>query len=59
MKPSTALSLVALVVLTLAGVGYLTVGVLDMDPRRTTHHVTVRMDTSGLISSSRPVTATA
>jgi phospholipid/cholesterol/gamma-HCH transport system substrate-binding protein len=56
-KPSTALSLVALVVLTLAGVGYLTVGVLDMDPRRTTHHVTVRMDTSGGLMDSSAVTS--
>lgn len=57
MKSSTVVSLVALLVLTIAGVAYLTVGVLDMDPRRTTHNVTVEMATSGGLMETSDVTS--
>lgn len=57
-KPNaTGVSLVALLVLTFAGVAYLTVGVLDMDPRRTTNHVTVRMVSSGGLMETSEVTS--
>lgn len=53
----TAVSLVALLMLTIAGVAYMTVGVLDMDPRRTTNHVTVRMASSGGLMDTSQVTS--
>lgn len=57
MRSSTVLSLVALLVLTFAGVAYLTVGVLDMDPRRTNNHVTVKMESSGGLMQTSQVTS--
>ncbi|PXX53306.1 phospholipid/cholesterol/gamma-HCH transport system substrate-binding protein [Nocardia tenerifensis] len=47
MKLSGPVSLVLLLVLTGVCAAYLTVGVLDLDPRRTTNTVTVLMDSSG------------
>ncbi|MGB2718155.1 MCE family protein [Rhodococcus sp. SBT000017] len=57
MKPGTLFSLVALVVMTVVSVGYLTVGVLDIDPTRTTNHVVVRMESSGGLMDTSQVTS--
>ncbi|MCJ0979877.1 MlaD family protein [Rhodococcus sp. ARC_M12] len=57
MKPGALVSLVALVVMTVASVGYLTVGVLDIDPTRTTNRVVVRMESSGGLMDTSQVTS--
>jgi len=57
MKPGTVVSLVALVVMTVASVGYLVVGVLDIDPTRTTDHVVVHMESSGGLMDTSQVTS--
>lgn len=47
MKLSGPVSLVLLLVMTVVCAAYMAVGVLDIDPRRTTNTVTVLMDSSG------------
>lgn len=47
MKLSGPVSLALLLVMTVVCAAYMAVGVLDIDPRRTTNTVTVLMDTSG------------
>ncbi len=50
------LSLIALAVLTVSGIAYMTVGVLDMDPRRSENIVTVRMPSTGGLMETSQVT---
>ena len=57
MTRSTIFSLVGLLLLTVAGVGYMTVGVLDMDPRREYNSVTVRLASSGGLMDTSQVTS--
>ena len=57
MKASTVCSLVALLLLTVAGVGYMTMGVLDMDPRREHKTVTVQLASSGGLMETSQVTS--
>ncbi|WP_405165290.1 MlaD family protein [Nocardia sp. NBC_01499] len=47
MKLSGPVSLVLLLVMTVVCAAYMAIGVLDIDPRRTTNTVTVLMDSSG------------
>ncbi|OZC97330.1 hypothetical protein CH275_24580 [Rhodococcus sp. 06-235-1A] len=56
MKLSTVFSLVALLVLTVAGIGYMSVGVLGMDPRREHNTVIVELATSGGLMDTSQVT---
>lgn len=57
MKVTTVFSLVALLLLTVAGVAYMSVGVLDMDPRRSYNTVTVRLASSGGLMTTSQVTS--
>ncbi|CCQ15047.1 putative Mce family protein [Rhodococcus sp. AW25M09] len=57
MKFSTVFSLVALLILTVAGVGYMSIGVLGMDPRRHHNTVTVELATSGGLMDTSQVTS--
>ncbi|MDV6231052.1 MlaD family protein [Rhodococcus cercidiphylli] len=57
MRPGTVVSLLALMAMTVVGVVYLTVGVLDMNPTRSTNRVVVHMDTSGGLMDTSQVTS--
>lgn len=57
MTRSTVFSLVGLLLLTVAGVGYMTIGVLDIDPRREYNTVTVRLASSGGLMDTSQVTS--
>ncbi|MDI9897854.1 MlaD family protein [Rhodococcus sp. IEGM 1381] len=57
MKFSTVFSLVALLVLTVAGIGYMSIGVLGMDPRRDHNTVIVELASSGGLMDTSQVTS--
>ena len=57
MKFSTVFSLVALLVLTVAGIGYMSIGVLGMDPRRDHNTIIVELATSGGLMTTSQVTS--
>ncbi|OZD72522.1 hypothetical protein CH272_14905 [Rhodococcus sp. 05-340-1] len=57
MKRGTLVSLVALTAMTVASIGYLVVGVLDLNPTRTIDHVVVHMESSGGLMDTSQVTS--
>ncbi|OZF31417.1 hypothetical protein CH296_14530 [Rhodococcus sp. 14-2496-1d] len=57
MKRGTLVSLVALTAMTVASIGYLVVGVLDVNPTRTIDRVVVHMESSGGLMDTAQVTS--